>query len=287
MKDNIAKIVTENVIKMMETNGKLPWYKPWNEVTDVMNLTTEKIYNGVNWFLLSANDFIDNRYITKKQAENLGGNIKDGESMKGYPIVFFNYINDKSGKLDKKGNPVKIPFATFYKVYNISQIANLESKSVNNQKVVNPNLDEEKLDKFIADIKNAPTIQHKDVKPHYNPTTDTVVIPNKESFKSLKDYYLVLLHEISHATGSKNRLNRDKKYETLEGQAKEELIAELATCYLSAHLKIDNSDFTENSVAYLSSWLGVIRKQPNFLLDSMTSAKKILIYLVGEEDTTE
>ena len=64
---------------------------------------------------------------------------------------------------------------------------------------------------------------------YYSVSKDEIIIPEKAQFVDGESFYSNLLHEMSHASGSANRLNRLQSGQTFgsEGYAKEELVAEL------------------------------------------------------------
>ena len=83
-----------------------------------------------------------------------------------------------------------------------------------------------------------------------------------------------LLHEMTHSTMTPERLNRemggrfgDPKY------AKEELVAELTAAMISHSMGFD-SKVTDNSAAYLDSWIGALRKEPKFIVSVMADVNK-------------
>lgn len=67
-------------------------------------------------------------------------------------------------------------------------------------------------------------------------------------------YYQVLLHELAHSTGTKNRLNRvehNDRFLALIHPGLEEIIVELASLFICERLGINAFD---NCLAYLKSW---------------------------------
>ncbi len=103
----------------------------------------------------------------------------------------------------------------------------------------------------------------------YSPAQDIVVLPMKEQFnigntpeeiyRGGMEFYSTMLHEMSHSTMTPERLNRemggrfgDPKY------AKEELVAELTAAMISHSMGFDMK-VTDNSAAYLDSWIGVLK----------------------------
>ncbi len=88
------------------------------------------------------------------------------------------------------------------------------------------------------------------------------------------EYYSTMLHEMTHSTMTPERLNRemggrfgDPKY------AKEELVAELTAAMISHSMGFD-SRITDNSAAYLDSWIGVLKQEPKFIVSVMADVNK-------------
>ena len=80
------------------------------------------------------------------------------------------------------------------------------------------------------------------------------------------------------------RLNREKggrfgdpKY------AKEELVAELTAAMISHSMGFD-SKVTDNSAAYLDSWIGALRKEPKFIVSVMADVNKVSDLILDHVD---
>ena len=119
---------------------------------------------------------------------------------------------------------------------------------------------------------------------YYSPSRDIVVLPMKaqfntgntpeEIYRDGMEFYSTMLHEMTHSTMTPERLNRemggkfgDPKY------AKEELVAELTAAMISHSMGFD-SKITDNSAAYLDSWIGVLKKEPKFIASIMADVNK-------------
>lgn len=116
-------------------------------------------------------------------------------------------------------------------------------------------------------------LEHQD-KAFYSLSKDHIVVPTKEQFIDGESFYGTLLHEMTHSTGSENRLNRLKP--TTFGSEEygcEELVAELGSALvcqqngIQKHVKGD-------SAAYLKNWLESLEKSPDFIRSVMTDVKK-------------
>jgi antirestriction protein ArdC len=81
---SVYDIVTERVLAELE-KGEVPWRKPWKTLP-AANLVSKKPYRGINFFLLSLAGYGSPHWLTYRQAQALGGNVRKGEH--GTKIVF-------------------------------------------------------------------------------------------------------------------------------------------------------------------------------------------------------
>jgi antirestriction protein ArdC len=95
------------------------------------------------------------------------------------------------------------------------------------------------------------------------------------------------LHESVHATGHKSRLDRDfsKRFGS-ESYAFEELVAELGSAMLCAHLGIDGQ-MQENHVAYIANWLTVLKNDKKAILTASAKAQQALDFLTKAKQVDE
>ena len=108
----------------------------------------------------------------------------------------------------------------------------------------------------------------------------------KEFFKDTKDsdatinYYSVLFHELTHATGHKNRLDRKNKFDDhKKSYAFEELIAETGSILFGKHFKIEKT-VRPNHAQYLNSWIKALQNDYNFLTSAIAQASRAFEYYV-------
>jgi len=121
-KMKVYEIITSRIIEKLEA-GIIPWHKPWHSVEGMpKNLITKKEYRGINVFLLAMQHYESPYWLSFKQAQDLGGNVKKHE--KGTPVVFWNWLNHT----DDEGNEKNVPFMRYYTVYNVAQCENIDEK---------------------------------------------------------------------------------------------------------------------------------------------------------------
>ncbi|WP_412066394.1 ArdC family protein [Rhizobium sp. SYY.PMSO] len=179
-----------------------------------------------------------------------GASICKGE--RATHIIFTKHVvrkDDDSGE-DKPGMVVK-----GYPVFNIDQIDGLDD--MYRQPQQEPNNTQATHEKAIAFVRGTGIgVQHGANKAAYYPTRDEVVMPDLAAFVNEAAYWGVLNHELTHATGHKDRLDRTfgRRF-GYKAYAFEELVAELGSAFLCARLGIEPSF---RSASYIESWLKVL-----------------------------
>ena len=113
----------------------------------------------------------------------------------------------------------------------------------------------------------------------YQPLSDTISLPPRSDFKSEALFYGTALHECAHATGNEKRLNREmgKSGFGSEGYAKEELVAEITSAFLTAETGIPH-DFEEHK-AYIQSWAQALKNDKNEIFRAAKQADVAANYM--------
>jgi antirestriction protein ArdC len=283
---NVYDIITERIIERIETEKRLPWRQPWKHYLNAesgapQNLVSKKPYRGVNVFLLACigSQYTTPFWLTFKQAQKLGGSIRKGQ--KGVPVVYWHWFEKKKNTLTNK--PERVPVLKYYTVFNVDQcdgidVPKLEAKPLNTVEAIAG------CEAVFSNMPKAPKLTHGEAQAYYRPTTDTVNMPQRDSFRDAPSYYHTLFHELTHATGHESRLGRLKTSELRgygsEPYAKEELVAELGACFLSGHCGIEATQ-EDQSVAYLQGWLSALRKDPKLIVQASAQAQKAADYILG------
>lgn len=291
--------IANNIIEALE-NGTAPWQKPWKGIElkqiSPTNYMTGKQYQGLNYLnLLMAtikNGYVDNRWLTFKQGQELGGFVKKGE--KGVTVRFY---QDKKmiDELDEKGKVIKNedgstkkitidlehPICTYKTVFNASQFLNLpiQETIINNDENINFN-DIETAEQILKN--SGADIEHKvnGYRAFYNPMNDQITLPPKESFFDEISYYSTALHELGHWTGHSSRLDRDLSHSFgTKGYAKEELKAEIASLMICTKLGLDFDP--GQHYAYVSDWVSILKEKPNEISLATKDANLITNYVIG------
>jgi antirestriction protein ArdC len=109
------------------------------------------------------------------------------------------------------------------------------------------------------------------------PSTDAIQLPYQSSFNSAAHYYATALHELTHWTGAKHRLNRD--FSGRFGNpayAFEELVAEIGAAYLCADHGIQGE---LRHAGYIGHWLKACRDDNTAIFKAAALAQKAADYI--------
>ncbi len=283
------KEVAEKLIDQLQ-KGTAPWQRPWETVHGAFprNPTTGEEYHGGNMINLLMRGYQDPRWMTFRQAGEIGARVRKGEH--GTRIIYWRFegkqpVLDEDGKpkLDADGKQMKEevrlerprPFISY--VFNAEQIEGLPPLEVKPPE--HSWTPVEKAEELLA--KSGARIEHRSQsKAYYTPSTDTITLPLKEQFKDQEGYYSTALHELGHWTGHESRLDRDIRHPFgSEAYAREELRAEIASMLLSMETGIPNLGM-ENHAAYVQSWIKVLREDPKEIFRASADAGKIFEYVM-------
>jgi antirestriction protein ArdC len=267
-KRDVYAVVTDRIIEQLE-KGTVPWRKPWRDGKLPQNLITERVYRGINVWLLSMNEYDHNYFLTMNQLNEIGGSVKKGE--KANTVVFWNWKEVR-----------KVPFLRYYLVFNIAQCQNIPEEYLpeETQKVVNPI---KECEYIIENMPQKPEVKQKEKKAYYNPLLDFVNMPKMNVFNSSEDYYETYFHELIHSTGHISRLNRNELMQMEEFGSEpysiEELTAEMGACYLLSLCGLGNKCI-ENNAAYIQGWLTKLKNDKRFIIYASVKAQQAVDFIL-------
>ncbi|WP_292191577.1 ArdC-like ssDNA-binding domain-containing protein, partial [Mesorhizobium sp.] len=239
IKDTYQRI-TDTIVEQLEAGTK-PWIRPWRDSVRnslIPRRATGEAYRGINVLMLWVSSqmfgYEENTWMTYRQAQELGGQVRKGE--KGTLVVKYGTFTPKDYEDDEDR---AIPYLKGYTVFNIEQIENMPDRFFSPAEDLpgNPVPHIETVESFVQ--KTGAGVSYGGAKACYRPSIDDILMPDRGRFDSEVHLYSTLLHEVSHWSGAKHRLDRDLTGRFgSEGYAVEELVAELAASFLCADLGV-------------------------------------------------
>ena len=279
--------ITDRIIADLE-RGVRPWVKPWNAANVAGRITRPlrhngMAYQGINvvllWSEAVARGFTSLIWMTFKQSLDLGGHIRKGES--GTMVVYANTIT--KAETDEHGDKVEraVPFLRAYTVFCVDQIDALPDHYYGRPAlIITPAQRVAHVDGFFANT--GATIRHGGDKAFFAPSLDLIQMPPFETFHDAESYAATLAHECVHWTAPTHRANRDlSRYANdCSERAREELVAELGACFLSADLGIvPELEPRPDHASYVASWLEVLSNDKRFIFSAAAHAQRAVTYL--------
>lgn len=265
--DALFQQITDQIVSQLETAGQ--WSMPWGKITNgdaPHNGVTGRPYSGINWLVLTmlGSEYPTNQWLTYKQAQSLGGNVRKGES--GTKIIYFQMI-------EKKDTGDKFPMLKVYTVFNVAQCDDLEGL----KGYVRPSVPTGGVN-ALADSLGA-VVKYGQKGAFFHPLFDHIGMPHAEAFKSTAHHDATLLHELTHWTGHKSRLDRlTQSGFGSEEYAFEELVAELGAAMAGSILGLPYEGLQH--VEYIANWLKVLKSDPKHIYKAAKFASKAVDYIV-------
>jgi len=273
---NIHKEISDKIVAAME-QGTLPWIKPWSGMGGSgmpRNAITRRAYSGCNvtllWLAGEAGGYISNRWLTYKQAQEAGGNVKKGE--KATMVVYASTFDKKNDQ----GEIERIPFLKAFSVFALEQCEGLDHL-IEKPKALNPDQRDAETDAFLTST--SADIRHGEGRAYYQHSDDFIMLPPFEAFKSGTGYYETALHELVHWSGHGKRCNRQfgKRFGD-RAYAAEELVAELGAAFMCAEF---GYDAVTQHAAYIQNWIKMIKDDPKAFVTASSKASQAVEYLRG------
>lgn len=283
VKQDREKLV-QKVIKNME-KGYIFSTALWNKnMFTPHNPCSNITYKGSNRFRLifaeDENGYKDSRWLTYKQANELGYKVKKGENgtlLEKWIWSKEEKITNEDGEEETKIIELKKPIVNYFIVYNAEQIDGIpkeETKKMEESDITKT------ADNFIKSSL-CPIEEKYQEKSYYSPQEDKIILPPRDTFKNDKAFLSVVLHEMAHSTGKEGRINRNvRNLFGSEDYAKEELRAELSSYFILSDLGIEDNETINNHTDYLKSWIQVLKNDTNELFRISNESNAISEFLV-------
>jgi antirestriction protein ArdC len=235
------------------------------------------------WSIAQERGYQRNTWLTYKQADALGGQVRRGE--RGAMVVYAGQQAPEEAVAadgDAAADTRQRQAATFlrsYTVFNVEQVDGLTAfEPALNPVTATVTLDEPAEAFFAA---TRARIQHGGSRAFYAPGADMVQLPEPSAFKSTHAYAATKAHVLAHWTGHPKRLAREfgRRFGDA-AYAMEELVAELCAAFVCADLRIATEP-RDDHAPYLAEWLRVLRGDSRAIFTAATHAQRAADYLHG------
>ena len=284
-KEDLYQRVTDTIVAELE-RGVAPWVQPWRTLDarfggGPFNGYTARGYRGVNVLLLliaaAQKGYQDSRWFTYRQAQTLGAQVKRGE--KSTLVIFWKQISlqekdEETGEEARK----RVPLLRSYAVFNAEQCEGLPALAKPEEKT--PAL--RYADAQVLFTRHEVDIRHGGDKAFFAPKLDFIQMPPLEAFESEEHYWGTKLHELTHWTGHGSRLDRDLSHRFgSAAYAAEELVAEMGSAFLCAHLAITGR---LRHPEYIGHWLKVLRDDKRAVFKASSLAQAAADFVLDRKD---
>lgn len=282
---DVYREITDQIIAAIEAGAggaELPWHRGVG-TTLPTNVFTSNPYKGINvvalWVAAEAKGYGSGLWATYKQWSLLGAQVRRHE--RGSTIVFYKethreIVEEETGETQAQ----TFLFARSSSVFNAEQVEGWQPPTPPVRDAAGVLGD---VEAFVAATKA--DIRHGGDRAYYRRSSDHIQMPERERFTGTKTssptegYYATLLHELTHWTGHKSRLDRDlgRRFGK-EAYAVEELVAELGAAFLCSDLAITNRPRPDHA-AYIGNWLEVLKNDKKAIFTAASKASQAKTYL--------
>lgn len=305
--DEYRQLAADKFLKLLDADDSvhpMNWMKQWFSIDEPISMVTGKRYRGVNSLMLSLvameKGYKDPRWITFNGLNKFdNAKIKKGEKSSQIQYWMLSDLTKKYGEQKKfltfqeaeklikeEGRDEKefVLVARYSNVFNAEQCTGLPELI---QKEYEKQINQNEYVTKISEKMHVPILNDGKGRAFYDRKSDTVHLPEKKAFFNEYAYNATALHELGHASGDEQRLNRVKgKSFGDEDYAFEELVAEMTSCFTASRLvgdeqSVDNylKENAENHMRYVKSWAKEIKKNPKCLEDAVKLAQTATDFL--------
>ena len=283
--------ITNAILATMRTaQGSGKWIMPWSGQANGLptNATTGAHYNGINvlvlWATATSKGYGTLEFATYKQWSDVGAQVQAGERATTV-IKVGKFSRDNPADPDK---PLSLPYMKAYAVFNAAQVSGYEATPIERPCLA---ARVESAEAFVSNT--GATIKRDESRAFFSPSGDFIGMPSIDRFLDTQDatatenYYGTLLHELTHWTGHKPRLDRTygKRFGD-NAYAFEELVAEIGAAFLTAELGIEPEPRADHA-KYLNHWIKALEDDPKAIFTAASAASKASVYLHGLQASME
>ena len=297
--------VANDFIAFLKEEGE--WEAGWNERAGVfdppVSVASGKPYRGGNCINLSMRQrrmsYESNRWGTFKTLKAAGYSVMKGQ--KGTRIVFFSNtkriplkvggvkIKDEDGKQKYETVHLATPAFRSFWVFNLHQTVEFSPPAYPVENEPQP-MDNGSDEMWLAlATEGLESYVREDFGPRGSPCydlqLDEIYMPPRSRFESEQRWIESYLHELFHATGHPDRLNRQTLVKGASGSwtmdyAREELRAQIGSWVIASRMGVKGLDLKAHFASYVNAWIKELEHNPEEIhkasLDAWAGADYVL-----------
>lgn len=263
---NLCDQVTKGIIQDIHQRRTSHWLVPWANGGFPVNAYTNRPYLGeLNVLILSCAEteggYQTPRWLTARQAWKMGGEVKSGARP---TTVLFGRGADATGS----------SYGRLIQLFNVDQCTDLASPPLPPREVL---VSFPRLERLIA--ASGVDFRVGGRRGFYQRAEDYVQVPPPSRYFHAGGWTRTVVHELAHATQHPARQDRKPLDDVKHvAAAREELLAELATAFVLARMRLYSSPA---SPSYIKAWLRYAKVESDYLLQLQPQAQAIAEYLLA------
>lgn len=287
---DLHQTITDNIVAAIEAGAgefRMPWHRAAGSLMRPVNIATGARYQGVNvvtlWIAAESQGYTAPVWGTFKQWLDKGHPVRKGEKA-ALGVIYKDLPKTEVDEQTGEETSRHIGMARAFWLFNAAQVDGYAPPV--EDALVPASIDPiDAADALIA--ASGARITETGDRAFYRPSTDEIYLPERQRFTGSETmspseaFYATGLHELTHWSGAKHRLDRD-----LSGRfgddayAMEELIAELGSAYLCADLGVTPIARPDHA-AYLNTWLKVLKADKRAIFTAASQAQRAASFLSG------
>ena len=282
MARDIYAEVTNALVASIEADPGTP-IMPWNRTGThelPSNIASGADYSGINiinlWVTAQVHGFTTGTWGTFRQWREKGASVQKGQ--KSTAVIFYKQVTrDRTDGEDETYRVLK-----YFNVFNADQVDGYDPPALAGS--AEPVDRIAVIDAVIA--KAGANVREAGAQAYYSPTDDQITMPESGRFFDTasgtrsKNYYAVLLHELTHWTGHPSRCARDLRNRFGDAAyAMEELVGEIGSAFFCARFGISSSP-REDHAQYLGNWLFVLKGDKKAIFTAAAKAQAAIDFVL-------